>query len=64
MNRQMSDKSDKHKIQELKEMIQEKDPNEPAEKVLAIFCERHGVSLDTCRIYYKWLVEKGEIKEK
>ena len=55
---------DKHKIQELKEMVQEKDPDEPVEKVLVTFCERHGVSLGTCRIYYKRLVEKGEIKEK
>jgi hypothetical protein len=62
---QMSDKMDKqHKIQELKEMIQEKEPNEPVEQVLATFCERHGLSLATCRIYYNRLVEKGEIKEK
>ncbi len=60
----MSDKMDKHKIKELKEMIQEKDPKEPVEQVLATFCERHGLSLATCRIYYNRLVEKGEIKEK
>ena len=60
----MSDKMDKHKIQELKEMVQEKDPKAPVEQVLATFCERHGLSLETCRIYYNRLVEKGEIKEK
>jgi hypothetical protein len=60
----MSDKMDKHKIQELKEMVQKRNPDEPVEKVLAVFCERHAVSLNTCRIYYNRLVEQGEIKEK
>ncbi|MGD0070411.1 MAG: hypothetical protein ABSB71_02485 [Candidatus Bathyarchaeia archaeon] len=60
----MSDKMDKHKIQELKEMVQKRNPDEPVEKVLAVFCERHAVSLNTCRVYYNRLVEKGEIKEK
>ncbi len=60
----MQDKLDKHKAQELKEMVKEKDPNEPVEKVLAVFCERHGVSMGTCRYYYNLLVEKGEIEEK
>lgn len=53
----------KEKVQELKEMIQEKKPKEPVEKVLVKFCERHAVTLETCRKYYKDLVEKGEIKE-
>jgi hypothetical protein len=60
----MGEKVDKHHIEELKEMIQEKEPKEPVEKVLVKFCERHGVSIDTCRIYYNRLVEKGEVKEK
>lgn len=55
---------DKQHIQELKEMIREKEPKEPVEKVLAKFCERHAVSLDTCRKHYERLVAKGEIKEK
>jgi predicted transcriptional regulator len=59
----MGEKIDKQKIQELKEMIQEKGPKEPVEKVLVKFCERHGVSLDTCKIYYKRLVEKGQVKK-
>jgi response regulator of citrate/malate metabolism len=58
------EKMDKQKIDELKEMVQTKQPNEPVEKVLAKFCERHGVSLGTCRKYYNRLVEKGEIKTK
>ena len=60
----MGEKMDKHHIEELKEMIKEKKTEEPVEKVLVKFCERHGVSLDTCRIYYNRLVEKGEVKEK
>ena len=55
---------DEQHIEKLKEMILEKKPKEPVEKVLVKFCERHGVSLATCRIYYDRLVEKGEIKEK
>jgi ribosomal protein L20A (L18A) len=61
---EMTENRDKHHIKELKEMIQEKKTEEPVEEVLVKFCARHGVSLDTCRIYYSSLVEKGEIKEK
>jgi len=60
----MSDKIDKHMIQELKESLKEKKPDEPVEKILTVFCERTGVSMNTCRVYYNRLVEKGEIKEK
>jgi ribosomal protein L20A (L18A) len=59
----MGEKMDKQHMEELKEMIQEKKPKEPVEKVLVKFCARHGVSLDTCQIYYNRLVEKGEVKE-
>ena len=60
----MPEKMDKHHVRELKEMIREKELKEPVEEVLVKFCERHGVSLDTCRKHYDKLVEKGEIKEK
>jgi predicted transcriptional regulator len=60
----MTENMDKQHIKELKEMIHEKKTQEPVEEVLTKFCARHGVSLDTCRIYYRRLVEKGEIKEK
>ena len=60
----MIEEKDEHHVAELKEMIREKKQKEPVEKVLIKFCERHGVSLDTCRVYYNRLVEKGEIKEK
>jgi predicted solute-binding protein len=60
----MTEKMDKEHIQELKEMVQEKKKGEPVEKVLAKFCERHGVSLNTCRVYYDRLVKNGEIEEK
>ncbi len=59
----IAERMPKEKIQELKEMIQEKPKDEPVEKVLVDFCERHAVSLGTCRKYYERLVEKGEVKE-
>ena len=60
----MDENMDKQHIEELKEMIRDKKTEEPVEKVFVKFCARHGVSLDTCRIYYDRLVEKGEIEEK
>ena len=59
----MSEELDKQHVGKLKRMLQEKKPEEPVEKVLAKFCARHGVSLDTCRVHYNRLVEKGEIRE-
>ncbi len=61
---QMSDKTDKHMIEELKQTIQKKDPKQPVEKTLAIFCERTGISMKDCRVYYEKLISKGEFKEK
>ena len=58
-----AEKMPKEKIHELKEMLKEKTPNEPVEKVLVNFCERHAVSLGTCRRYYERMVEKGEVKK-
>ncbi len=60
----MSNKMGKEHQQELKEMVNEKKPNQPVEEILSIFCERHGVSMDTCRVYYNKLVKSGDIKEK
>jgi hypothetical protein len=59
----MSEKRDKQHMEELREMIQEKKPQESMEKVLVKFCERHGVSLENCRVYYNRLVEKKEVRE-
>ena len=53
----------KDRLKELKEMVQKKKPNEPVEKVLAVFCQRHGTSIETCRGYYRDLVKSGQIKE-
>jgi hypothetical protein len=55
-------KGEKHYIKELKEMLQES--KEPGEKVLAVFCQRHGISMDQCRKYYDELMAKGEAKKK
>ena len=60
----MGEKIDKQKIDELKEMIQENPSDQPVEKVLVKFCERHGVSLDTCRVYYEKMERSGELKTK
>lgn len=59
----MTDKNDKEHLKELKEMIQDKKPAEPIEKVLTKFCARHGVSMGTCRVYYDQLKAQGEVKE-
>jgi len=59
----MSDKIDMHKVKELEEMLQNKKLNEPTEKVLTVFCERHSISLNTCRIFYNQLIENGDIQE-
>lgn len=59
----IAERMPKEKIQELKEMIQQKPKDEPVEKVLVNFCERHAVTLGTCRKYYERLVENGDIKE-
>ena len=63
MANKIAERMPKEKIKELKEMIEEKPPEEPVEKVLNKFCERHAVTLGTCRKYYKRLVEKGEVKK-
>lgn len=59
----IAERMPKEKIQELKEMIQQKPKDESVEKVLVNFCERHAVTLGTCRKYYERLVEKGEVKK-
>jgi hypothetical protein len=62
----MSDKTsmtNEHK-RELEEMVNKKKPNQPVEQVLSVFCQRHGVTMDSCRVYYKDLVKEGKVKEK
>ncbi len=53
-----------HNVQELKDMIKDRKPGESVEKVLFIYCQRHGLSVDECRNYYDKLVKAGEIKDK
>ena len=60
---EMGDREEKEAVQQLSRMIQEKKPDELVEQVLVKFCTRSGVSLDTCRKYYQFLVDSGEIKE-
>jgi hypothetical protein len=63
MANKIAERMPKEKIQELKRMVQEKPRDEPVEKVLVDFCERHAVTMGTCRKYYKLLVAKGEVKK-
>ena len=60
----MSDKLDKHKIQELRRNDKVKDPKQPIERTLTIFCERHGLTSGTCRYYYNLLVENRRYQRK
>lgn len=64
MAEKIAEKMPKEKIEELRRMIQEKPVDEPVEKVLVDFCERHAVTLGTCRKYYERLIEKDEAKKK
>ena len=59
----LSGKKDKNHIEELKNMIQDKKSEETVEEVFSKFCERHAVSMGTCKEYYEKLVEKGEVKK-
>ena len=61
-NKSIKNEKKKEKIQKLQQMIREKGPDEPVEKILVIYCARNGVSMDTCREYYQYLVDAGEIK--
>lgn len=60
----MSEKKKLHHLDELKEMIQKKKPEETTEEVLAKFCSRHALPMSTCKTYYNELAGKGETKEK
>lgn len=60
----MSQNLDKQKIDELIELVKNKEKSEPVEKVLALFCHRHGLDLAECGNYYSQLVKEGKIKEK
>jgi hypothetical protein len=46
----MSDKFVRDHLDELKQMVKDKKHNQPVEEVLAVFCQRHGTSMDTCLI--------------
>jgi len=60
----MSDKIDMDKIRELKEMLEEKKSDEPVEKILTVFCERHAISMATCRVFYNQLIEDTKTEKK
>ncbi len=53
----------KEKIEELKQRIHDRKPDEPVEQVLAYFCSRHAVSMKTCKKYYDQVIKKGETEK-
>jgi hypothetical protein len=62
MSKRLVDKE--HSLEALGEMIDGRKKGQPVEEILAIFCQRYGLTMDACRTYYDELVEKGKIKEK
>jgi hypothetical protein len=60
----MSQKVDKDMLDELKQNLKDKKPDQPADKIIAVFCQKTGLTMDECRVYYKKLVKDGNIKEK
>jgi hypothetical protein len=55
---------EKHSKEALKQMINDRKQGEPVEEVLATFCQRYSVAMNSCREIYNELVAEGEIKEK
>jgi hypothetical protein len=55
---------EQHMRRYLKDMIASKPVDQPVEEVLAVFCERYGVSLRECRVIYGRLVAEGEVSGK
>ncbi len=62
MSKNLVDKE--HSLQALKDMIDERKPDEPVGEILTTFCQRYSLSIDSCRALYDELIKKGEIKEK
>jgi hypothetical protein len=59
----MSGVSKNKAINELKQMIAQKDEDEQVEEVLVKFCSRNSCSMETCKEYYIFLIKTGEIQE-
>jgi hypothetical protein len=59
----MSKKVDDHMLEELKANLKGKKPDQQ-DKVIAIFCQKTGLTMDECKVYYKQLVKDGNKKEK
>ena len=59
----MNKKVDQDMLNELKEDLRGKTPDE-AEKTLTIFCQKTGLTINECRVYYNQLVKEGNIIEK
>jgi hypothetical protein len=55
---------EEHSLNSLKEMVKHRKKGEPVEEVLAVFCQRYGLTMASCRAHYDKLVKNGDIKEK
>jgi hypothetical protein len=55
---------EEHTKEALREMIEDRKPGEPVDAVFPIFCQRYGVTMETCRSLYDELTANGEIREK
>ena len=59
----MSNKVDKDMLEELKTNLKGKKPDQQ-DKVIAVFCQKTGLTMDECKVYYKQMVKDGNKKEK
>ncbi len=50
-----------HYLKELEDMV--KEGKMPKEKVLAVFCQRHGIPMDKCKKLYDELAKKEKTEE-
>jgi hypothetical protein len=57
----MSKPTKEKALQNLKQMIERKPAEEPMEKIFVKFCKRTGVSMETCKEYYRILTETGKM---
>ena len=62
--KKMSKADRAHMEEYLEQMLKDKPVDEPAEKTLATFCQRYGVSMAQCSEYYDRLIKLGRVKEK
>lgn len=58
----MGEDRESHFVNELAEMLKEKKSGESVDKVFAVFCHRHGISIEECKKYYDKLAKTEKAK--